>query len=610
MYSQKFRALSRVLALAIAAALPCSLAAQVVASQAKGNPNAPAPKWDIFAGYSLLDPFGTFYPIQPDGTVLPVSFKMEKTGLLESASYFFKRNVGITVESGQHDLFTNTGFAGTGASNSGIFTLESGLIYRWPGVHLTPFVHGLGGAADVDGPDHEPYTWGPVIVGGGGLDWYFGCHFGIRVFEADYEYIHANSGPSSGSLAGGNFVWGDDENINALCLAAGLVVRGKSAYSPEPGCGPLPLPSLVCVATPSTVFPGEPVTVTATASGLNPKQTATFSWSGTPASANGNVATVATDSLAPGTYTVKARVTEGPKPIQSADCEASFTIPHWEPPTFTCSAGPMTINPDQASTITLNGHSPQNLPLTYACTASAGSVAMNGNTATFNPGGAPTGPVTVKCTVSDDKGNTADADCGLTIQPPPPPPPSTQIDLLCSIDFARDTGRPTRVDNEAKACLDGIALNLQQHPDTRLVVVGEATAPEMQRDPNIAAQRAVNTKEYLTVDHGIDSARIMVVTGGEGTQSVEDYLVPQGGLFNADVHGTTPVDETVVKPQERQPLPMRSHTAHKHAAAAMPAAATPSGTTKPAGARHHKRKSANRKRPARAKASSKDSTGP
>jgi len=132
----------------------------------------------------------------------------------------------------------------------------------------------------------------------------------------------------------------------------------------------------------------------------------------------------------------------------------------------------------------------------------------------------------------------------------------------------------------------------------------------MQRDPNIAAQRAVNTKEYLTVDHGIDSARIMVVTGGEGTQSVEDYLVPQGGLFNADVHGTTPVDETVVKPQERQPLPMRSHTAHKHAAAAMPAAATPSGTTKPAGARHHKRKSANRKRPARAKASSKDSTGP
>jgi outer membrane protein OmpA-like peptidoglycan-associated protein len=617
-YSQKFRTLSRVLALALVAALPCSLAAQVVASQAKGNPNAPAPKWDIFAGYSVLDPFGTFYPIQPDGTVLPVSFKIEKTGLLESASYFFNRNVGISVESGQHDLFTNTGFALTGASNSGILTLASGLIYRWPGVHLTPFVHALGGAADVDGPDHEPYTWGPVIVGGGGLDWYFSCHFGIRVFEADYEYIHVNSGPSSGTLAGGNFVWGDDENINALRLAAGLVVRGKSAYSPDPGCGPLPPPALACIATPSSVFPGEPVTVTATASGLNPKQTATYSWSGTPASANGNVATVATDSLAPGTYTVQARVTEGSKAVQSADCGASFIVNRWEPPTLTCAVGPMTINPDQTGTITLNGSSPQNLPLTYACTSKVGSVQMNGNTATFSPAGAPAGPVTINCTVADDKGNTSAADCALTIQQPPPPP-SPHVNLLCSIDFGRDTARPTRVDNEAKACLDGIALNLQQHPDDSVVVVGEATGPETQQDPNTAAQRAVNTKEYLTVDQGIDPSRIVVVTGGEGTQAVEDYLIPQGAMFNSDVQGTIPVDETVVKPQERKPLPMRSHAAHHHVAVATPAAAgpagtaAPAGTTKPAGAKrrvHHKKKSTRGKKPAGAAPSTKDSTGP
>ena len=611
MYSQKFRTLSRVLALALVASLPCSLAAQVVASQAKGNPNAPAPKWDIFVGYSVLDPFGTFYPIQPDGTVLPVSFKIEKTGLLESASYFFNRNVGVSVESGQHDLFTNTGFALTGASNSGILTLQSGLIYRWPGVHLTPFVHALGGAADVDGPDHEPYTWGPVITGGGGLDWYFGCHFGIRGFEADYEYIHSNSGPSSGTLAGGNFVWGDDENINAIRLAAGLVVRGKSAYSPDPGCGPLPPPALACVATPSTVFPGEPVTVTATPSGLNPKQTVSYSWSGTPVSANGNVATVATDSLAPGTYTVKSRVTEGPKSVQSADCEASFIVPPWVPPTLTCAAGPMTINPDQTATITLNGRSPQNLPLTYACTSSAGSMAMNGNTATFSPAGAPTGPVTISCTVADNKGNTSAADCGLTILQPQPPL-TQHVSLLCSIDFVRDTQRPTRVDNEAKACLDGIALNLQQQPNASLVVVGEATVPETQRDPNMAAQRAVNTKEYLTVDQGIDPSRIVVVTGGEGTQAAEDYLVPQGATFTSDVQGTIPVDETVVKPQERKPLPTRSHAAHNHAAAAAPAAtAAPAGTTKPAGAKkHHKKKPANAKKPAGAAPSTKDSTGP
>jgi hypothetical protein len=126
--------------------------------------------------------------------------------------------------------------------------VESGLIYRWPGVHLTPFAHVFGGGADVDGPDHEPYTWGPVVGGGGGLDWYFGCHFGVRLFEADYEYFHVNSGVSHGTLAADDFVWGDDESINAIRAAAGVVVRGASAYSPTPGCGPLPPMAVACRA--------------------------------------------------------------------------------------------------------------------------------------------------------------------------------------------------------------------------------------------------------------------------------------------------------------------------------------------------------------------------
>jgi hypothetical protein len=235
---------------------------------------------------------------------------------------------------------------------------------------------------------------------------------------------------------------------------------------------------------------------------------------------------------------------------------------------------------------------------------------MNGNTATYTPSGAPTGPVTIKCSVSDNKGNTASADCGLTIQRPPPPP-SPHVNLLCSIDFGRDTQRPTRVDNEAKACLDGIALNLEQHPDADVVVVGEATGPETQHDPNLAAQRAVNTKEYLTVEKGIDSSRIVVVTGGEGTQAVEDYLVPQGATFSSDVQGTTPVDEGAVKPQERKPLPMRSHPVHKHAGAAAPAAAAGAATpATPAHHHRHKKKAASGTAAAGKPAAGKDTTGP
>jgi hypothetical protein len=64
----------------------------------------------------------------------------------------------------------------------------------------------------------------------------------------------------------------------------------------------------------------------------------------------------------------------------------------------------------------------------------------------------------------------------------------------------------------------------------------------------------VNTKEYLVTDKGIDASRIAVVTGSTDGQTVEDYLVPSGATFTNDVQGTTPVDETAVKPQERKPL--------------------------------------------------------
>jgi ribosomal protein S11 len=153
------------------------------------------------------------------------------------------------------------------------------------------------------------------------------------------------------------------------------------------------------------------------------------------------------------------------------------------------------------------------------------------------------------------------------------------VQPLCSIDFSKDAKRPTRVDNEAKACLDEISLTLQQHPDETVVVVGEAAGNEAQGATGYAAHRAVNTKEYLTTEKGIDPSRITVVTGGDATQGVQDYLVPQGANFNNDVPNTTPVDENQVKPEERKPLPVRSQ-AKKQPAAKTP----PDAKKKPAGA--------------------------
>jgi hypothetical protein len=85
---------------------------------------------------------------------------------------------------------------------------------------------------------------------------------------------------------------------------------------------------------------------------------------------------------------------------------------------------------------------------------------------------------------------------------------------------------------------------------------------------DLAAERAVNTKEYLVTDKGIDASRIVVKTGTTDGKTVEDYLVPSGATFETDVQGTTAVDETMVKPVARKPLGEKPHHHKKMAPAA------------------------------------------
>lgn len=344
------------------------------------------------------------------------------------------------------------------------------------------------------------------------------------------------------------------------------------------GCKKAPPITLACNAAPPAIFAGEPVTVTATPGAVNPnkKTNVIYGWTGTGVTGNGTTATVDTASLAPGTFTVKADVKEGKKgkeglkPGQAAECTASFTIKEFEPPTLSCSASPTTIKPGDSSTVTATGMSPQNRPLTYTYSAAAGTINGSGTTATFSSTGAPTGPVGITCNVADDKGHSATGATSVTIEAPPPPPvPHTQA--LCSISFEMDKKHPTRVDNESKACLDEVALDLQKQSDAKAVVVGEATAQEKTlpkhhrknaKVVDLAAERAVNTKDYLVKEKGIDASRVSVATGSADSKTVEDYIVPAGADFASDVHGTTVVDESAVKPQVRKPLGARHHAKH------------------------------------------------
>jgi hypothetical protein len=575
MFSRHLKSLTCPLALAFVALLPVAMSAQAVKSNAKAVPGDNPSRWDIFIGYSYLAPRGTVTTSPPTGTPISANYDAVNVGGLLSGAYYFNRYFGAQGEYGIHEWgsqSTNGSNIGTHGNDDGFMTVAGGLIARYPAGNITPFAHGLVGTARVDGPYHQPFRWGPALTIGGGMDYetpFFNHHLAIRLFQADYEYMHADFGAGT---------YGGRANINAARLSAGVVIHAGTIVPPPPV-------TLACSVSPDSVFPGDPITVTAAAGSIEPKMNVIYSWSGTGASGNATTSTIATGALDPGTYTVKATVKEGKtgkeglKPGQTADCSATFTVKAFEPPTISCSANPTTIKPGESATVTSVGMSPQNRPLTYSYSATGGTVTGTGTTAEFSSAGAPTGVVGITCNVSDDKSHSATANTSVTIVAPViPPAPKTQA--LCSISFATDTKRPTRVDNEAKACLDQVALDLQQQADAKAVVVGESNAKEKditEKQQKVAlkhkkakvevfdAQRAVNAKDYLVTEKGIDASRVNVMTGTIDGQTVEDYLVPSGATFANDVQGTSPVDESTVKAEVRKPLPER-HPAKKHAA--------------------------------------------
>ena len=379
-------------------------------------------------------------------------------------------------------------------------------------------------------------------------------HLAIRMIQADYQYASIPFAPD----------YGGTSSFNIARLSAGVVFHISSTVPPLPV-------QMACSPSPVSVYPGEPVTVTASTESLDPKLHAVYSWTGAGATGSDTTATVATDSLPAGTYTVKGTVKEGKpgregaKPWETAECSAIFTVKPFESPTISCTPNPATIKPGDMSTITATAVSPQNRPLTYSYSASSGSIGGTGATAEFNSAGAPTGAVEITCNVADDKGSSATANTIVTIVVPyVAPAPRSQA--LCSLSFDKNRQLPARVDNVAKACLDEVALDLMKQPDAKVVVVGEATVFE--KSPrkghkltvNLAAQRAVNAKQYLVTEKGIDATRVSVATGAADSQTAQDYLVPSGADFATDVTGTTPVDETVVKPNA-----VKKHKSPRHA---------------------------------------------
>jgi outer membrane protein OmpA-like peptidoglycan-associated protein/opacity protein-like surface antigen len=382
---------------------------------------------------------------------------------------------------------------------------------------ITPFVQvlfgGIHASDEIICPNCTPVL--PAensfsMTAGGGLDVKVHHHFAIRVIQAEYLLTNFN-----------DLTTGKKAAQNDMRLSSGIVFRF--------GGNPPPPVTLACAANPASIFPGDTVTVAATAGHLDPQLNAVYSWTGSGVTGNGSTATVATGSLAPGSYTVKCGVKEGNagkeglKPWETAEASASFTVKAFEPPTISCSTSPNTINPGDKAVITAVGVSPQNRPLSYTYSVSAGTVNGNGTTANFDSIGAPSGAITATCTVSDDKDQTATTNTTVTIALPPPPPalPAEQVRLesrlaLHSVFFP--TAQPRAEHPEGglvpsqQQTLTTLATDFKSYlafkADAHLTLSGHADVRGSVEDNQALSERRVaRTKQFL-VGQGVTEGSI------------------------------------------------------------------------------------------------------
>ncbi len=194
--------------------------------------------------------------------------------------------------------------------------------------------------------------------------------------------------------------------------------------------------------------------------------------------------------------------------------------PPMNPPAISCSAKPGTVIVGERSTITCEAASPDGRPLTIGHASSAGNVTPNDGVAVLDTYNTNPGVITVRSTATDDRNLSASAMTNVNVEAPAVP----QASKLNEIHFARNSAR---VDNQAKAMLDDLALLLQREPDSKAAIVGTVDGDE-KGGPALATHRAENARAYLAKEKGVDASRVDVKTAPAPGKKADLWVIPAG----------------------------------------------------------------------------------
>lgn len=485
----------------------------------------PAPKWELFGGYSFVYPGGDVHGVLPEG-ILPVSSRLESNprGIGASLTYNFNRWLGLTGDISGHWGSSETGLARR-IDDAGFYNLSLGPKVTFRGAHFSPFLEALVG-------DHrlEPEAFHDIdrlgFMFGGGLDVNVTRHFALRLLRADYVMSSYRYGPSTTTPS---------TDLRGVRLQSGLVFMwgGEEARPPV---------SASCTINPSEVMVGEPATATAAGSNFNPRHTLNYAWSSTGGQITGkdNTASINTNGVAGGRYTVTAQISD-PRMRKGgeASCMASLTVkePPKNPPVVSCSADPSTVQAGTSSTISCTCTSPDNASVTVGgWTASNGSVSSSGgNTAALNTSGASPGSITVSAGCTDSRGLNTPATTQVMVENPPPSPEFLKLEArlaLHSIYFPTDLPRVTNPDGglleSQQQTLISLAEDFKKYletkPDAHLTLGGHADPrASVEYNQALSERRVDRTKRFL-IEHGVPEANLQTKAFGMEQNLTEDQV--------------------------------------------------------------------------------------
>jgi OmpA family protein len=327
-----------------------------------------------------------------------------------------------------------------------------------------------------------------------------------------------------------------------------------------------PAPTCVLATSATTVNKGERLTLTTTPTTPGYESSTVsyeYRWQvtdsqGRPVVVSGTGAgvDVATGSLACGRYSVTTTVTATVPAVDcpsdcvttgQTTCTASFEITEPPCPTVTCDirASSSSVTSGDRVTFSATASGADGPSFTWSTTGGTLS-STTGAEVTLDTTGMAAGSVTVSVNVGTSRtrcdqpcpGGSCSTSVAVVVSQPPP-----DVPILSPCGPIFFPFNSARINNEHKACLDEIALRMQQDPRSALVVDGHRDSSER---VGISLTRGNNARDYLVNEKGVDTARITVRNFGDTcphdsgdpnlNRRVEFWIVPADGN-SADIAG-------------------------------------------------------------------------